>query len=346
MSLPIGFRDLQSPFFPLSGPASFSLSVIPTDPKLRLYQMVAQRLPTEDEKNFDIVARMSTPNATWEREFEANASLWLKYQKKTLSNSTGALGYKFGNVSGSYHNYINAINLTFETRDAIYGNRIALNAQYFNKTNPLTHKRQVGATWSAIYKNYTITQLIEIYNKSRTYGFVSNTTYWPGRCIQYANGEVDIPSKRLKFIANNTCLKTSLRFIGQLNKEENTFLFNITNNLKNVRLEVDGVMNKTQKEAILRTNILPSKQSFTVRSSYVARVNEKGVHFKASHDNKNRVFDGYTRIVNQTCEKSVKTNATILGIAFEAAWTYFNYQSGITVEHRIEESWSAFKTEL
>lgn len=326
MSLPIGFRDIQAPFFPLSGPASFSLSVIPTDPKLRVYQIIAQRLPSEDENNIDIIARISTPNATWEREFEANASLWLKDQKKSFSISTGALGYKFGNLSGSYHNYTNAINLTFETRDAIYGNRIALNAQYFNKTNPNTKERRIGTTWSAMYKNYTITQRTEIYNKSRTYGFVSNMTFWPGKYF-YANGEVDIPAKSLRFIGNHTCTKTSVRFNGQLNKNENTFVFNVTTAFKNASIEVKGAMNKVQKEAILNTYILPCKQSFTLRSSYVAKDSEKGIHFKASHDNKNRVFAWYTGFLNQTQEKSIKANASILGKPFEAVWTFFNYTS-------------------
>ncbi|KAK3755617.1 hypothetical protein QZH41_017617, partial [Actinostola sp. cb2023] len=326
ISLPMGFRDLKAPFFPLSGPASFSLSVLPTDPKLRLYQIVAQRLPSEDESNYDIVARISTPKATWEREFEANVSLWLTEKQKSFSVSTGALGYKFGNLSASYHNVTNAINVTFDARDVLYGNRIVLNGQYFNKTNPETRERQIGTKWSASYKNYTITQLTQVYNKSRTYGILSNTTYWPGKYI-FANAELSIPTKSLSIIANHTCTKTTLRFKGQLAEEENTFLFNVSSSLKKFSVEMKGAMNKIEKEATLNTYILPCKQSFTVKSSYVSQKIEKGIHFRASHDNKKRVFAWYTGIINQTNEKSVKTNATILGKPFQAIWTFFNYTS-------------------
>jgi len=327
LSLPVAFRDLKAPFFPLSGPASFSLSVLPTDPKLRVYKVVAHRLPTEEDKesNFDIIARISTPGATWEREFEANVSLWLNDNQKSFSISSGALGYKFGNFSASYHNLTNAVNVTFDARDALYGNRIILNGQYFNKTNPNTREREIGTKWLASYKNYTVSQLTQIYNKSSTYGIISNTTYWPGKYI-FANAELSIPSKSFNIIANHTCTKTSLRFNGQLGEEENTLKFNFTT-IKNISIEMNGAMNKVNKEATLKTFILPCKQSFTVKSSYVSLGSEKGLHFKASHDNKNREFAWYTGFVNQTNEKSIKTNASVLGKPFQAKWTFFNYTS-------------------
>lgn len=325
MSLPVAFRDLQAPFFPLSGPASFSLSVLPTDPKLRVYKLVAHRLPTEEESNYDIIAKISTPGATWEREFEANASLWLNDNQKSLSISTGALGYKFGNISASYHNITNAVNVTFDARDVIYGNRIVLNGQYFNRTNPETSEREIGTKWTASYKNYTVTQLTQIYNHSSTYGILSNTTYWPGKYI-FANAELSVPSKSINIIANHTCTKTSLIFKGQLGEEENTVHFNFST-VKNISIEMNGAINKVEKKAILKTFILPCKQSFTVKSAFVSQESEKGLHFRASHDNKNREFAWYTGFVNQTNEKTIKTNASVLGKPFEAKWTFFNYTS-------------------
>lgn len=325
MSVPLGFRDLKAPFFPLSGPASFSLSVLPTDPKLRVYKLVAHRLPTDEESNYDIIAKISTPGATWEREFEANATLWMNDNQKSLSISTGALGYKFGNFSATYHNLTNAVNVTFDARDVFYGNRIVLNGQYFNKTNSETSEREIGTKWTASYKNYTVTQLTQIYNHSSTYGIMSNTSYWPGKYI-FANAELSLPSKSINIIANHTCTKTSLRLKGQLGEEENTLHFNFTT-MKNISIEMNGAINKVEKKATLKTFILPCKQSFTVKSSLVSQGNEKGLHFKASHDNKNREFAWYTGFVNQTNEKSIKTNASVLGKPFEAKVSYFNYTS-------------------
>jgi len=325
MSVPVGFRDLQAPFFPLSGPASFSLSVLPTDPKLRLYKVVAHRLPTEEESNYDIIAKISTPGATWEREFEANASLWLNDNQKSLSISTGALGYKFGNISATYHNITNAVNVTLDARDVIYGNRIVLNGQYFNKTNPETREREIGTKWTASYKNYTVTQLTQIYNHSSTYGIMSNTSYWPGKYI-FANAELSVPSKSISIIANHTCTNTSLKFKGQLGDEENTVHFNFST-VKKISVEMNGVINKVSKKASLKTYILPCKQSFTVESTLASQGIEKGLHFRASHDNKNRVFAWYTGFINQTNEKTIKANASVLGKPFEAKLTFFNYTS-------------------
>ena len=347
MSLPIGLRDFESPFFPLSGPATLSLVLTPTDKKLTKYQFLATRIPTEDDNEFRFVSRLSTPGATWEREFEANSTLWLKKQEKYLSVSMGALGYRFGKIEGSYNNASHAVNLTFSSRDVIYGHPVILNVQYFNLTEGL--KRELGFKWSASYKNYTLSQLHKIYNNSGTYGVFTNTTYWPMKHL-IAEAEFSIPKRYVRFNANHTCSKTSIKFQGNLGKEHNTFLFNFTNKPTKVGILINGKHLKSKDEAVMKMSVQPWNHRFTVHGSYVKAGQEKGVYFKASHDNKKRVFSWYTGIMNGTTEKTLKSNATVLGRRIQAAWTYFNLTnekglkfSASALNKNMEAVWSYLK---
>ena len=347
MSLPIGIRELESPFFPLSGPATMSLVLTPTDKKLTKYQLLARRISTKDDNEFVFVSRLSTPGATWEREFEANGTLWLKKEIKYLSVSTGALGYKFGKFEGSYNNVSHAVNVTFLSRDVVYGHPIVFSAQYFNQTKG--PQRELGLKWAASYRNYTVSQLHMVYNRSRTYGVFTNTTYWPQRHL-VAEAELSIPKKHVFVNANHTCTKTSIRFQGNLGKEHNIFHFNFTNEPTKVGVLIDGKHLKIRNEASVKMNIQPWNQRFTLNGSYVKVGQEKGVYFKASHDNKKRNFSWYTGIVNRTTEKTLKTNATVLGRRVQAAWTYFNLTdekgmkfSAFAMNKTLETVWSYLK---
>ena len=83
-----------------------------TDPKLTKYQLIAERLQTEDDNKYDVMAVMSTPGATWERNLEANGTLWIKKDGKLLSVTTAALGLNFGKFEATYNNITHAVNLT------------------------------------------------------------------------------------------------------------------------------------------------------------------------------------------------------------------------------------------
>ncbi|KAL9951489.1 hypothetical protein ACROYT_G044158 [Oculina patagonica] len=346
LSVPLGYRDYQSPFFPFSGPASFSVSMQRTDPKLTKYQLLAERLQTEDENKYDVIAKMSTPGATWERNLDANGTLWIKKDGKLFRVSTGAVGVNFGTFEATYNNITHALNLTYSAKDAVYGHPIVLNGHFFNNTEPNSHSQELGIQLSASYKNYTIKQLTKIYNRSSVYGYVSNLTYWNGKYL-FSSGELNIPKKSISLLANHTCTKTELSFNGNLGEEENNFVFSFSNEPTKAGIELTGRHLKTQNEGVLRLFARPCQQSFTLRGSYAKAGEEKGIRFTASHDNKNRVIRWYTGIVNSTNEKSLKANATVLGRKAEAIWTYFNFTQnkgikfhGLLVNKSIDAVWS------
>ena len=266
-----------------------------TDPKLTKYQIIAERLQTEDENKYDIIAKMSTPGATWERNFDSNVTLWFKEDGKLFSLSTGALGTNFGTFEATYNNVTHALNLTYSAKDAIYGYPIILNGQLFNNTEE-NLSREIGIQLSASYRNYTIQQLTKLYNRSNVYGFVNNITYWPGKYL-YSAGELNIPKKSIGFVANHTCTKTDISFKGNLGDEENNFVFTFNNEPTKAGIDLTGRHLKSQKEGVLRLFARPFQQSFTLRGSYAKSGNEEGIRFTGSHDNKNRVISWYTGIV-------------------------------------------------
>ena len=347
LSLPIGYRDLHSPFYPLSGPASYSISMQRTDPKLTKYQLLAERLSTEDENRYDVIATMSTPGATWERNFDTNVTLWLKEDGKLFTLSTGALGTKFGTFEAIYNNNTHALNLTYSAKDAVYGHPIILNGQFFNNTKD-SLSRELGIQLSASYRNYTIKQLTKLYNRSGAYGFVNNITYWPEKYL-YASGELNIPKRNVRFLANHTCTKTEISFNGNLGEEENSFLFNFDNKPTKAGIELTGRHLKAEKKGVIHLFARPCNQSFTLRGSYAESGNEKGIRFTASHDNRKRLVGWYTGIVNSTKEKSIKANATVLGSKAEAVWSYFDLTqekgfkfNGLLLNETFDAAWLYF----
>ena len=345
LSIPLSYRDLNAPFFPLSGPASYSISMQRTDPKLTKYQLLIERMQTEDENEYDIIAKMSTPGATWERNFDASATLWFKEDGKLFTVSTGALGVSFGKFEATYNNMTHALNLTYSAKDAIYGYPIVLNGHFFNNTEE-SLSRDLGIQLSASYRNYTIKQLTKLYKKAGVYGFANNITYWPGKYL-YAAGELNIPKKSIDFVANHTCTKTEIKFNGNLGDEENNFIFSFNNEPTKAGIDLTGRYLKSQKEGVLRLFARPCEQSFTLRGFYAESGNEKGIRFTASHDNKNRLVSWYTGIVNSTNEKSLKANATVLGRKAEAVLGYFNFTqkkgvkfNGLLLNKTIGATWA------
>ena len=346
LSLPLGYREYESPFFPFSGPSSFSISMKRTDPKLTKYQLIADRLETEDENKYDIVSKISTPGATWERNFEANGTLWLQKDGQLFQISTGALGHNFGTFEATYNNISHAVNLTYSAKDAVYGYPIVLNGHFFNNSN--VHTKQLGVEISASYKNYTIGQMMKFYNKSHAYGYVSNITYWPNKYL-YSAGELNIPDRSLSFVTNHTCTQTEIRFHGKLGEEESPFVFNFTNKPTRLGVNITGRYLREPSEGFVRVFLRPFEQSFSLRGSYLKIGDESGIRFTASHDNKNRVLKWYAGIVNSTQEKSFKANATILEHKAEAMWTFFNFSrekgikfNGTLLNKTIDSIWSYF----
>ncbi|XP_068726618.1 uncharacterized protein [Montipora capricornis] len=324
LSLPLAYRGLESPFFPLSGPASYSISMQRTDPKLTRYQLLVERLQTEDENKYDVIASMSTPGATWERKFDANVTLWIKEDGKLFTLSGGVPGVEFGKLEARYNNVSHAVNLTYTTaKDVIFGHPVILNGQFFNSTKD-SLSRDLGIHLSASYGNYTIRQLTKLYYKPEgVFGYVNNITYWTGKYV-FATGELNIPMRSISFVTNHTCSKTELTFNGNLGDEDNKFMFTFNNGLANVGMDLTGRHLKSQKEGVLRLFTRPLQQSFTLRGHYAERGDERGIRFIASHDNMNRVLRWYSGIVQSPNEKALKTNATVFGSKAEAVLSYFN----------------------
>ena len=295
-----------------------------TDPKLTKYQLLVERLQTEDDNKYDVMASMSTPGATWERKFDTNVTAWIKEDGKLFTVSAGVPGVDFGKVEATYNNVTHSLNLTYSTaKDVVFGYPVVLNGQFFNSTKD-SHSRDLGIKLSASYGNYTIQQLSKLYYKPiGVIGFVNNITYWTGKYV-FATGELDIPKKSISFLTNHTCSKTELTFNATLGDEDNNFLFTLNNGIANVGMDVTGRHLKTQREGVLRLFTRPLQQSFTLRGHFAESTDERGVRFIASHDNENRVFRWYSGIVQSPNEKALKTNATVLGSKAEAVLGYFN----------------------
>ena len=175
-----------------------------TDPKLTKYQLLVERLQTEDDNKYDVMASMSTPGATWERKFDTNVTAWIKEDGKLFTVSAGVPGVDFGKFEATYNNVTHSLNLTYSTaKDVVFGYPVVLNGQFFNSTKD-SNSRDLGIKLSASYGNYTIQQLSKLYYKPvGVIGFVNNITYWTGKYV-FVTGELDIPKKSISFLTNHT----------------------------------------------------------------------------------------------------------------------------------------------
>ena len=222
LSVPVAFREYESPYFPLSGPSSFGMNLIKADPKLTSYQMSINLKKTNNELLgwFEL----GTPGATYSRRL---AGL-VKYVETGTSRTLTVGSFEGGMINGefvrnkvefmvSYHNNTNRFEMDFRS-NLLTKKTMKMKFLYFNDTHFLG--RQMGVLMSAEYDWYKFQHVVKYIKKTTSYLLQSKTTYWPEK---HLTGEIEVvpatQSIAVRFNANQ--FDQSIEMLGKYIKTEN-----------------------------------------------------------------------------------------------------------------------------
>ena len=166
VSLPMAYRDYDSPYFPLSGDSSFGMSFHTINPRLARFEVETRTLRSEDENRFDWIFNVHVPGLTFGRKVVGNSTFQFLEDGKYLSVSWGIQDYKFGKFEAKYNNVSNRLQtkfstprmaylrpITVETEVSIYSKRLCY--QYKKKCGVyIPHHRKLSNLLNKCTENY------------------------------------------------------------------------------------------------------------------------------------------------------------------------------------------------
>ena len=120
VSLPMAYRDYNSPYFPLSGDSSFGMTFHTTNPKLARFEVETRTLRSKDENRYDWIFNVHVPGLTFGRKVVGNSTFQFLDDGKYLSVSCGIHDYKFGRFEAKYNNITNRLHTKFSTPRMAY----------------------------------------------------------------------------------------------------------------------------------------------------------------------------------------------------------------------------------
>ena len=116
----MAYRDYNSPYFPLSGDASFGMTFQTTNPELARFELETRTLTSEDENRHDWIFNVHVPGLTFGRKVVGKSTFKFLDDGKYLSVSCGIQDYKFGKFEAKYNNVTNRLHTKLSTPNMAY----------------------------------------------------------------------------------------------------------------------------------------------------------------------------------------------------------------------------------
>ena len=197
MSVPVAFREYESPYFPLSGPAHYGMKIIKADPKLTTYQAMVSLNKKAIYNGYQMIGtiQFGTPGATYSR----GMTTAVKYQETDKVRRLIVGEFQNRNsveLMVEYRNETNRVEVDF--RSNLFTSKTARSRfVFFNETSD--ESKKIGVSVSAEYDWYKMQHVTDFTRSDKIIGASSNTTYWPGKFIAasatYTRDEKDIMIK-------------------------------------------------------------------------------------------------------------------------------------------------------
>ena len=330
--VPFAFREYESPYFPLSGPAHFGVKLVRGDEKLTTYQF----LVSMEKKGKETVGNIefSTPGAYYDRKVGGVMRYSEVWGVKNLIFSTEKSG-KTGSVQFNLNP--NTKRAFVEARSDFFTPKEVVSRLEAYQTGNMVSK-QYGVSYSFNYDWYTFQHVSKFVQKESGYMFQTTTTYYPKKSIvsvvEYMTKENKLV---LRFDADQ--LKQAFEFSGQMKKSASgqgiVFTGTHLTSQQSASLYMGYVNEEKTKEFITEVEVLGKKASSVMgyytrngMQSYehVIKVDGKSGKFVASVTNaktNNRVDmkfllngeaqgQAYAILTNTDGEKSLFVSASAL----------------------------------
>ncbi|XP_028404665.1 uncharacterized protein LOC114527217 [Dendronephthya gigantea] len=331
ISLPMAYRDYNSPYFPLSGDASFGMVFHTTNPKLARFEVETRRLTSEDENRFDWIFNVHVPGLTFGRKVVGNSSFQILPDGKYLSVSGGIQDYKFGKFEAKYNNETNRLHTKFTTPKMAFLRPITVETEIFNTKNNDTKIQDIGISINASYNNFTITDVLSFHKHKDRYGVKSKLTYWPEKHIT-TEAQFSLEKRSLFMKMDDSGSTSRLFFAGKFGDDRSSFYAKVGNDLMNKELKIDGKLNAKNQKLLMTIVTKPSWNVVQFEAYPRSNLLENGYHMRLSHFNSSSYLNGYLGSLKLKNEYTLKFNGVFMKRPFLFRTSYHRSTSGRRLE--------------
>ena len=168
ISMPVSWYNKTTPFFPLTGPANFSIYLNKTDPLLKTFMMEANITKPDKYSNKTVIV-FCTPGASLERKYFWNITTNYTKEMSRWNVSMGTTQENATTVDYIYVPVSKAVNITVNvTRN--------LTAFYFHRTCAYTNKIKYGFAVNTTLFRSSLRHTFFVMNDSNLWFLETNTT--------------------------------------------------------------------------------------------------------------------------------------------------------------------------
>lgn len=315
ISIPVAWYNKTAPFFPLTGPANFSIYLNKTDPQLTHFKVEVNFTKPDEYTNKTVIA-ICTPGASYERKYFCNITMNRTEEMNRWNVSIGANQENATTIDYIYVPISKAVNITLNvTRN--------LTAFYFHSTCHKTHKIKYGFAVNVTGFNRSLCHTFFVMNDTHLWHLEANTTV--------KNTTENIP---ISVIYLNTSINLNGNTTGNMT-------LNITHRPLNLTLYLQGLHNMTDRSTNVTWNVsCPAwstpilNNNITINVTYVNATNFYKTQVNVS-SNGTQMLSCYKAYVNTT-ENNITVfycNVTTFNKTSSLNMTLTNTTDGIKICH-------------
>ena len=311
----MAWYNQTAPFFPLTGPANFSIYLNKTDPLLTNIKIEAN-ITKPDEYTNKTILSISTPGASKERKYFCNITVNRTEEQQRLNVSVGTHQENATTIDIIRVPKFQAVNITVNVTSN-------LTAFYFQSKCDVTHKIKYGLALNVTLFNRSLYHTFLVKNDTHLWHLETNTT---------VKNTTD--NSTISVVYLNTTINLSGNATGNVT-------LNVTHRPLNLTLILRGLHNMTDLSTNVTWNVsCPAwstpilNNNMTINVTYVNTTSEYRTQVNVS-SNGTRVLSCYKAYVNST-EKNITVyycNVTALNKTSSLNMTVTNATDGIRICH-------------
>lgn len=311
----MAWYNKTTPFFPLTGPANFSIYLNKTDPLLTHFKLEFNNTKLDEYTNKTILA-ISSPGASFQRKYYCNVTVNQTEEQHRFNISIGTHQENATSIDFIRVPISQAVNITVNVTSN-------LTAFYFHRKCHLTHKIKYGLALNLTLFNRSLSHSFFVQNDTHLWHLETNTT------VRNTTDNATISALYL-----NTTLNLNGNMTGNVT-------LNVTYRPLNLTLFLRGLHNMTTLSTNVTWNVSCPvwstpilNNNVTINVTYVNTTNEYRTHVNVS-SNGTQVLSCYKAYINST-ERNVTVyycNVTVLNKTSSLNVTVTNATGGIRVCH-------------
>ena len=315
ISIPVAWYDKTVPYFPLTGPANFSIYLNKTDPLLTSFQFTAN-ISNPDKYTNKTSISICTPRASYERKFFFNITVNHREKMQRLNLSIGTRQENASTIDFIRVPLSQALNITVNVTRNLTG-------FYFHRTCAKTHKIKYSLEINATLSRRSLHHFFFLQNDTHDWSLEANTTLW---------------NTTKNMAISQLYLKTWLNLSGNTSGD---VVLNFTHNPLNLTFFLTGMHNMAHRSSnvswnvsclawstpILNNNITVNMTYFNTKGHYKTNMNMSCNGTQVMSCYKSYVNSAKKRMTFYYCDSKMLNKTTSLNL------TFTNATSGMKICH-------------